>query len=230
MTLLPPSQEDTPPPFVVGDCSLMTIATGLRAQNLREFREGLNSVPESSLHHHFWGRLLSPRFDEPEYSNDFAAWAYWGLHEKPLAERLSAIDPSAYRADDLRHALLEVVEQSLDAHDYVPWARSDQLFYFLRGKIVVFDTGMRMNDPTELPVTVARMSTSSIYYHFIDARHRTEGRCDDLSTWLSDWGPRYETLGQRIHAIDPFFSSLKEIKRMILEVCVKADLPGGIDV
>jgi hypothetical protein len=229
MTLLPPSQEDTHNPFVVGDCSLMTIATGTRAQNLRDFHDGLAEVPDASLTHHFWGRLLSPRFDEPEFSNDFASWVYWCLHEKALAERLSAIDPSDHDTEALRHELLEVVEHTLDRSDHVPWARSDQLFYFLRGKIVVFDSGLRIHQPSELGVSVARMSTSSVYYHFIDARHRTEDRSDDFSTWLAAWGEEFQPLRQRIHAIDPFFSSLKEIKRMILEVCVRSDLAGRDD-
>jgi len=168
----------------------MTIATGIKAQNLREFREGLARVPESCLRHHFWGRLLSPRFDEPEYSNDFASWAFHALHEKALAERLSAVDPTAHDGvESLRQDLIEVVELTLDTREVVPWA--------------------------------AHMTTTSIYYHFIDARHRTPTHCDDFCAWLDPWGPAYADLKTRLHDIDPFFSSLKEIRRMILEVCTR---------
>lgn len=214
------SSEPVPAPFAIGDCALMTIATGVRAQNLREFRDGLLEVQESSIDHHFWGRLLSPRFDEPEYSNDFASWAYRGLGEKALAERLSAIDPTEHDAGEaLRQRLVEVVEQTLDVREQVPWARPDNVFHFLRGKLVVFKTGAEIAEPGELTHALAHMSTGSIYYHFIDARRRTPDHCDDFCRWLEGWGPDYEDLKQRLHGLDPFFSSLKEIRRMLIETC-----------
>lgn len=198
----------------------MTLATGVRAQNLREFREGLLEVPGSSIEHHFWGRLLSPRFDEPEYSNDFASWAYRGLGEKALAERLSAIDPTEDDGEDaLRQRLVEVVEQTLDVRDHVPWARPDNAFHFLHGKLVVFHTGSEITEPGQLAHALAHMSTGSIYYHFIDARRRTRDHCDDFCEWLDGWGADYEDLKLRLHALDPFFSSLKEIRRMLIETC-----------
>lgn len=209
----------------------MTIATGVRAQNLREFREGLLKVEESSIHHHFWGRLLSPRFDEPEYSNDFASWAYRGLGEKALAERLSAVDPTECSdGEALRQRLVDVVEHTLDSHEQVPWAKPDKLFHFLRGKLVVFRTGVEIADPSGLAGALAHMSTGSIYYHFIDARRRTLDHCDDFCLWLDGWGSEYEELKMRLHALDPFFSSLKEIRRMLIEVCAfHADSAGSHD-
>ncbi|MBW1712456.1 MAG: hypothetical protein JRJ59_04855, partial [Deltaproteobacteria bacterium] len=79
-------EPDQPPrePFRIRDCALITLATGVSVQTLREFREGLLIVHPGSIYHHFWGRLLEPYFDEPEYNNDFAAWVYHGLHDKSL--------------------------------------------------------------------------------------------------------------------------------------------------
>ncbi len=218
MTHTFPSSEHGSTPFAIGDCALMTIATGVRAQNLREFREGLLKVPESSLHHHFWGRLLSPRFDEPEYSNDFASWAYRGLGEKALAERLSAVDFIEFEdTEAIRQRLVDVVEHTLDAKEHVPWARPDTAFHFLHGKLVVFQTGTQIPDPSELASALAHMGTGSIYYHFIDARRRTPDHCDDFCRWLDACGPEYEELKTKLQGLDPFFSSLKEIRRMLIE-------------
>jgi len=206
-------------PFQVRDCALVVLGTGKKAQNLREFLEGLQEVPTSSIYHHFWGRFLQSQFDEPEYNNDFAAWVYHGLHEKALAEQLSVIDPTEYEdIEELRMELIEVVEERLDQSEYIPWAKTDQLFHFLRSQIVVFDTGRRIEDPKELPSLVPDLSQGSIFYHFIDARRRTPERCDDFSAWLAAFGEEYEDLRKTILAIDPYFSSLKDLRHILTDI------------
>ncbi len=205
-------------PFRIRDCALVVLGTGIKAQNLREFLEGLQKIPEGSIYHHFWGRLLQSQFDEPEYNNDFAAWVYHGLHEKALAEQLSVIDPTDYdNIEDLRQDLIEVVEERLDQSEYVPWAKADQLFHFLKSKIVVFDSGRRLEDPKDLPGLIPDLSQGSIFYHFIDARRRTPERCDDFSAWLKGL-KQCEDLRQGLMAIDPYFSSLKELRHILTDM------------
>ncbi len=203
-------------PFAVKDCALITIATGMKAQNLKEFRDGLSQVPLGSIYHHFWGRLLCTQFDEPEYNNDFASWAFRGLHDKPLAERLSMVIPTDF--DDLeclRQEVIDVIEQRLDESEMVPWAKADQQFYFLKSQLVVFDTGLRFDNPGQLLPHLKSLSTGSIYYHFIDARSRTSERIDDFSAWVSDLGDQHVPLLNRLCSIDPYFSSLKEIRQIV---------------
>jgi len=211
-----PSLATNGHPFLVRDCALISLASGVLVQNLREFRDGLLKVPADCIYHHFWGRLLRPQFDEPEYNNDFASWAYWGLHDKPLAERLSMVLPSDYGdLEELRQEVVEVVEQRLDETETVPWAHADQRFSFLKSQIVVFDTGLQFEQPMDLVPYIPTLSTGSIFYHFIDARRRTAGRSDDFSAWLSTFGQDYEPLQQRLAGIDPYFSSLKEIRQIV---------------
>ena len=98
-------------PFKIKDCALIAIATGKRAQNLRELRELLRGIDINSIYYHFWGGLLRPRFDNPEYHNDFAIWIANSLHNKTLAERLAVIDPVAYKSlDHLRMELIESID------------------------------------------------------------------------------------------------------------------------
>jgi hypothetical protein len=209
----------TATPFAVRDCALITLASGVKAQTLREFHAGLAKVAAGSIAHHFWGRLLRPQFDEPEYNNDFASWAYHALHDKPLAERLSMVVPTDYDdAEALRQELLEVIEARLDESEFVPWAKADQQFHFLHAQIVVFDTGLRFAAPSEMVPYLANLSTGSIYYHFIDARSRTPQRCDDFSTWLDALGPAYRPLTRALCALDPYFSSLKEIRQQLVGI------------
>lgn len=203
-------------PFAVKDCALITIATGVKVQNLKEFAAALKDITLGSIYHHFWGRLLRPLFDEPEYNNDFASWAYRGLHDKHLAEQLSMVIPTDFKdLESLRQEMVEVVEMRLDDFQYVPWAKADQQFHFLKSQIVVFDTGVRYHHPNELLPQIMSLTTGSIYYHFIDARNRTENRIDDLSSWLQGFEDEFKNLEQHLCAIDPYFSSLKEIRQII---------------
>ncbi len=207
--------------FHIKDCALIALSSGIAVQTLREFREGLTLAPASSIYHHFWGRFLQPRFDEPEYNNDFAAWVYHSLHEKALAERLSVIDPTEFEdIEGLRAELIDRVEEHLDMAEWVPWSRADEQFHFIYSQILVMDTGKCLDDPRLLADSVSHMSLGSIFYHFIDARRRTPDKLDDFSAWLLSLDNQYRELAQEVMAVDPYFSSLKEIRR-VLSLCFK---------
>jgi hypothetical protein len=198
--------------FAVRDCALVAIATGLRAQSLREFRDALQQVPQESVYFHFWGRLLRPRFDDTEFHNDFATWARYSLHDEILSERLAVIDPADFAdVEALRAAVLEVVEQRMDETDSL-LARRDRQFHFRRCQTVVFDTGIRLEDPASLVQAIPAMSLGSIYYHAIDARRREPVRTDDFRAWLAQFGGRFDALGEKLGAVDPYFANLAELR------------------
>jgi hypothetical protein len=186
---------------------------------LREFKECLLRVPESSIYHHFWGRFLEPQFTEPEYSNDFASWVYHRLNEKALAEKLSIILPTDYEdIESIRNELIEKVEDRLYESEFVPWTRAADQFHFIRSQIVVVDTGRYLDKPSDLETAVPEMTIGSIFYHFIDARKRTEDRSDDFSAWLVGWGDKYNDLRLKLMAVDPFFSSLEELRFTVTKI------------
>ena len=202
--------------FAIKDCALVALATGRKAMLLQEFRRELQDIDVASIYHHFWGGLLQPRFEEREYNNDFAAWAQHGIHDAVLAERLAVLDPT--RAADLellRHEVLEQIDIRLDEVEYLSWSRASRPFAFICSQIVVFDTGQRLGQPQELAEAVARLSTSSIFYHFIDARRRTEDGHDDFSDWLDQFGDRYSPLKQDLLGVDPYFGSLSELRQQL---------------
>jgi hypothetical protein len=208
------------PPLLVKDCVLITIATGIRAQNLRELRDRLEAVHPSSIYYHFWGRLLAPSFEEPEFNNDFGAWARHGLHDYVLAERLAVIDPTDFPDIELlRQELIEVIEERLYESAMVPWAKTDQQFYFKRSKIVVFDTKLRIEEPKMLPQVFPALSLGSIFYHFIDARRRAPEGIDDFSAWLDACGEAYAGLRSEIGSIDLYFSTMSEIRERLAQLC-----------
>jgi hypothetical protein len=205
-------------PFAVKDCALITIATGERAQNLQELKDRLMTTHQGCIYYHFWGGLLRASFDDPEYQNDFAAWAWRGLHDAPVAERLALIDPCEYLdLEDLRRELIDVIEERLEETEHIPWARTDRQFHLMRSQIIVFDTSIRIPNVEDLALHIPRLSRSSIFYHFIDARRRTTGRRDDFSEWLMGFGDELAQMVQCLAAIDPYFSTLTELRNEIAE-------------
>ena len=212
---------DRPAPFRFMDCALTILSLGRNAQNLRELRGWIAEVPVQSISHHFYESLLRPAFDDPEYRNDFALWARRHLHDNVLAERLGVIDPLEY--DDLealRKQVLEVIEDRLAETPIVPAVTPGHEFYFLRSHRVILDTGLQAATPAELGAMLPRLTTGSIYYHFVEARRRPPVRMDDFSAWLMAWGSPYDTCRERLAAIDFHLWSLTEL-RLRIERCLK---------
>ena len=198
------------------DCALAALATGKKAQNLKELRNTIETVHPGSIYYHFWGGLLKPRFDDPEYHNDFASWTRHELHDGILAERLGMIDPTALPdLEDLRRELIDTIEERLDSDDHIPWAPPDQQFHFITSQIVVFDTHNLITDPKKLVGAVSTMTPSSIFYHFIDARRRTFGNMDDFSAWLYGFEEQYVDLCDILNTVDSFFFSLTELRNRL---------------
>ncbi len=209
---MPPNQSAFES-FAIKDCALIAIATGKRAQNLRELHDRISTIHPGSIYYHFWGGLLRPRFDDPEYNNDFATWSRHALHDGQMAERLGVIDPTEFSSlEELRQELLEVIEERLDETEFVPWARPDQEFNFITSQIVVFDTNRRIVEPKELADAIPTLSVGSIFYHFIDARRRTPGAVDDFRAWLWGFGETYADLCVELATVDPYFPTLTELR------------------
>jgi len=206
-------------PFAIKDSALMAIATGKRAQNLRELAELLRDINPDSIYYHFWGGLLRPRFDNPEYHNDFAIWAANSLHDKILAERLGVIDPTDFdNLEELRQELIDVIEEFLDEKDIPLWAKRDDQFEFIRSQIVVFDTRKVVAEPQGFRGVLPTVSLGTIFYHFIDARQRNQDAVDDFRNWLIGFGARYEALCERVKGIDPYFAPLARLRDELTDV------------
>lgn len=200
-------------PFLIKDCALIALATGKRAQNLRELRERLRDIDPNSIYYHFWGGLLRPRFDDPEYHNDFAIWVAHSLHNKILAERLGVIDPVKFETiEELRDELIETIEEYLDETEYLTWSKPDDQFEFIRSQMVVLNTHISVHEPEQFVPVLTRISVGSIFYHFIDGRRRNPNSLDDFQNWLLDFNDKYKALCMAIDCIDPYFSPLKLLR------------------
>lgn len=199
--------------FVVKNCSLASIATGDKANSLIELRDKLFSVEEGCIYFHFWGGRMKPQHVHSQYHNDFASWVFHRLHDATLAEKLSIIDPTNFDSlEDLRHDLIETIEQRLDEEEFVRWTKREDAFYFVQSLIVVFDSTIVIPHPDELVNILPQLPPSSIFYHFIEARRRTSDKTDDFSTWLALYGDTYKELIDAFQSIDPYFLSLTQLR------------------
>jgi Family of unknown function (DUF5752) len=202
--------------FAIKDCALITLATGYRALTLQELRDRLADIPADTAFCHFWGALLQPRFEEREFGNDFAAWARHELHDPVLAERLAVIDAAALPgAEELRGAVLELVEERIDEEPSLARRPASREFHFARAQVVVFETGRSLERAAELARAVPDLSVGSVFFHFIEARRRHPQGLDDFSAWLAGRDADHTPLIERLRAIDPYFGSLVELRREI---------------
>lgn len=206
-------------PFVIMDCVLLTRMSGLpEAASLRELRERVAVCGENVLYHHFYETLLRPSFDYPDYHNDFAVWAKLQLADPVLAERFGVLDPFAFSSmEELRGMMLDIIDERLNALPVSPSVARGAEFYFFEADTVVFDTGDRICLPSQLAPAVARMTTGSIFFHFIEAHRREPFGMDDFSAWLQRFGDETSACRDALQSIDFGFLTLSELRNEICE-------------
>jgi hypothetical protein len=213
--------SDVPAPFRIRDCAITVVALGQTAHNLRELRTHIASVPAASLAHHFYDALLRPSFDDREFRNDFAAWVRRQLRDERLAEILGVLDPldEGQTIEEVRDRLLEILDDRLAEMSDLPQVGPGREFRFLRSQLVVFDTALEAATPGELGERVRAATTGSVFYHFIDARWRTQDRRDDYTVWLEGWGESTAPVRARLAQIDFQLWSLPELRDRIAAAC-----------
>ncbi len=198
--------------FEFKQCITMLKATGKKAGNLREFREALATVSSRSIFHHTYQYFLKGHI--LEYTNDFAQWAGESLEERALAEQLSNIDPYDFHdIEGLRKALVNVVDDYLQQFPEPRDAMPGDEFFFNETVTIVFSADVRARNLAELLMVIKYIDSSSLYYHFFDARQRLGGT-DDFSAWLEGALGKNE-LAKRVRAVDPFMHSLEGIRERI---------------
>ncbi|MBN1382707.1 MAG: hypothetical protein JXA41_13630 [Deltaproteobacteria bacterium] len=207
-------------PFYIKDCTLLIKMSGFSpAFDIRDLRERIAQCSPSVIYHHYFENLLAPTFDYPDFRNDFAVWVKRQLDDDVLAERLGMIEP--YRFDsleDLRTHTLDIIDERLSELHFITAVPPGHEFYFQEAITVVFETGHVMNNPGEMFKIMPQLTSSSIYYHFLEARRRTPDLTDDFSLWLENFGSEWEPLIRDLRSIDFIFYSLPELKEELLYI------------
>jgi len=178
----------------------------------------VRTVPEAVLEHHMMRCVLEDHFELNEFPNDLARWCWYGLGDHVLGEAIGLVDP--YRCptvESLRSTLVNLIEERLWGLDRVPWCRPGLELYLVESRLVTYDTGERFPTPAALTEGMERMPLNSLYYHVHGARRRTEGRTDDFSQWLEDFGVDAGVVA-RIRAVDFYFLNLRQLRQEFLQI------------
>ncbi|HED00800.1 MAG TPA: hypothetical protein ENN18_10525 [Proteobacteria bacterium] len=206
-------------PFEFRQCASILKATGEKAKNLRELREIIARVSDEAIFHHTYQYFLKGHIYQ--YTNDFAQWAGESLEEEALAEHLSVIDPYEFKTmEDLRGALLAVIDRYLEDFPEPREAMSGDEFHFNETITLIFPVGIRAKNLAEFLMAIKYVDAGSIYYHFYEARVRLGGGIDDFSAWIETSLDKKD-LAEKVRAIDPFMHSIEEIRKHIIEVVEK---------
>lgn len=201
--------------FEFKQCTILVKSTGKYAKSLAELRELLAAVSDDSIAHHTYQYFLKGHI--MEYTNDFSHWVGESLEESALAEHLSNIDPYAYpSADQLRREILRVIDDYREQFPEPREAMPRDEFYFNETVTLVFPAGVRARNLAEFMMAIKYIDSSSLYYHFYDARVRLGGRSDDFSAWFREELDK-DRLAERLATIDPFMHNLEGIRERIAE-------------
>jgi hypothetical protein len=199
--------------FEFMECVTILKATGKRARNIRELRTFIDVISDESLFHHTYQYFLKGHI--LEYTNDFAHWVGESLEERALSERLSNIDPFAFR--DMRSLRQEFLSEIDDYAGQFPEPRGaipGDEFYFNETVTVIFPVGVQAKNLAEFLLAARYVDPACIYYHFYEARIRHGA--DDFSTWIEDVLDN-QGLARVIRSIDPFMHNIEGIRAHIVE-------------
>ncbi len=203
-------------PFEFKECISLVKSTGKKAKTLREMRELIAVISEESIHYHTYQYYLKRQI--LEYNNDFAHWAGQSLEERALSEYLSNVDHFSFKdMDDLRKALLKVIDDYLERFPEPREVMPGNEFYFNEAIILVFPAGLRAFNLAEFFIAVKYIDAPSVYYHFYEARMRLRGGMDDFSKWV-EYELGRKDLAVKIRSLDPLMHTLDQIREHVAEM------------
>jgi len=200
-------------PFQFKDCVIIPKATGEKAASLKELREKIAVVSDESLYHHTYQYFLKGHLQE--YTNEFAEWAAEGIEERALSEQMSNLDPYEFETmDALRAELIRIITSYLDNNPEPRPVLPGNEFYFNETLTMVFHAGLRVRNLAEFVMALRYVDPGSIYFHFYEARNRSDNRINDFSNWFASALKRDELAG-RVDSLDPFMYGIEGVREQI---------------
>jgi len=118
--------------------------------------------------------------------------------------------------EQVREAMLEILDEYLWDLPSVPWARPGFEFHFCEASMVVIQGETPASTLQEFCRTLGKVGLDSVYYHFFEARRRLGMRhIDDFSYWM-EFNFGLPELVTAIRDIDVYFYTLKEVRDTLL--------------
>ncbi|MBI4669889.1 MAG: hypothetical protein HY747_12050 [Elusimicrobia bacterium] len=196
----------------------LTVMTGIKAGNLKEFVECLKTVPESVIYQHTHRFLQQHQYLVPEPPNDFAYWVTNILQEERLGEKLAAIDTVRFHnLEDLRKRIVDTIEGHLEDNNDIRQISKGKEFYFMRAARFSVPTPHLARNLAEFRDCLQKVSISSLYLHIFEARLRLPSGLNDFSFWFeSKVGEK--SLAKSVANLDPYTHTLEGLRSKILSL------------
>jgi hypothetical protein len=214
-------------PFEFVGCTELREILGSKAEDELQLMDLVEEVPIESIHHHTHQYFLRHQYLMGPYPNDFATWAATQVRDRVLGERLGVIDPYDFDTlEDLREALIVVIDDHLSRLHGVPRVEDGKPFYFMQSRMVEIPTGVVARTLQGFRDGLAAVDASAIYYHFYAARIRGNGREGDFVLWV-ERRLQIPEVAQQLRKINPYNFSLEQLRDRLVEICDMFLTPGG---
>ncbi len=193
----------------------LTELLGRKAADLKEFLEGLKSVPGSSIYYHTHRFLQQHHFLSPEPPNDFAYWVSMSLKEERLGEKLAAVDIVRFGGiAPLRESFISIIEEHIKHHPAERRAPDGEEFHFMKSVTFVVPTPHVVDNLRDFYETLGMVSIHSVYFHIFEARLRLEKGDNDFSFWLGTQLGEKE-IAAAVAKMDPYTRTLENLRQRI---------------
>lgn len=194
----------------------LTELLGIKAGNLVELLEGIETVPGSAIYYHTHRYLQQHHFLSPEPPNDFAYWVANILQEEKLGEQLASVDVVQFnKIQDLRDAFIAVIGKYLQENKSKREAPDGAEFHFMKAISFVIPTRYAANNLEEFVEALKRISIHSIYFHIFESRLRLGRDSNDFSNWLENKLGETE-LAKKISKLDPYTYTLESLREKVI--------------
>lgn len=218
----PSEGTKSPRPFEFWKAGFLVEVTPFRAASLGQLLTGVTLASELSIFYHLHQRFFRNPSRLFEYPNDFAAWAAATLGDAIVAERLANLN--LFRSVDLsvvRREISVILAQHLaekgDGRSLAP----GEEFIFCQPRLILFSSGRRARNPTELMEVLRVIDSDSIGYHLFTPKATAGQAENDFALWFRQQG--YDALARQLDAFDPYLNSLEDNRAYLLEL-----IEGGI--
>jgi hypothetical protein len=193
--------------------------TGLKATNLPELLEIIETVPGACIYHHTHRFLQQHQYLSPEPPNDFAFWVAESIGDDELAERLASIDTIRFGTiRDLRNKIVATITDHLSANASAArrFAQAGDEFHFIKSMSFVLPTTYVARSLRDFAEILKQVTIDSIYFHMFEARLRLERGTNDFSVWL-DTSLGETELAQVIARLDPYTRTLDDLRKTLIQ-------------
>lgn len=203
------------PTFRFYSRSHQVLLLGRRARSVGDLLDGMRSVPPASVYYHTHRFLQQHHYLSPEPPNDFAYWVTNILNLDSLGEALASVDIVSYKhVEDIRRALVSVVEKYITTEGHTSVAPPGEEFHFMACKTFVLPSQYEAHSLKEFAEILPKVTIDSLYFHVFEAPLRLKRDENDFSAWFTQIGN--PELAKEVAAFDPYTVTLERLRNRLI--------------